>query len=148
MADPGAAPNERKEFFEHIAYNSNKLVTFIEDTLLFSQLEKGQVQVRNQRFRASQILSELQEEFEKRRDDEKPDLYFRVLSDGCDMELNTDPQLLKRLVRYLLDNAFKFTDSGGVTLICRKTVHHFEISISDSGIGISDDKTEVVFRIF
>jgi signal transduction histidine kinase len=148
MADPGAAPNERKEFFEHIAYNSNKLVTFIEDTLLFSQLEKGQVQVRNQRFRASQILSELQEEFEKRRDDEKPDLYFRVLSDGCDMELNTDPQLLKRLVRYLLDNAFKFTDSGGVTLICRKTVHHFEISISDSGIGISDDKTEVVFRKF
>ncbi|WP_029164080.1 ATP-binding protein [Anaerophaga thermohalophila] len=148
MADPEAAPDERKEFFEHIAYNSNKLVTFIEDTLLFSQLEKEQVPIRNQRFRASHILSELQEEFEKRRDEEKPDLYFRVLSDCCDMELNTDPHLLKRLVRYLLDNAFKFTDSGGVTLICRKTDHHFEISVSDSGIGISDDKTDVVFQKF
>lgn len=148
MADPEASPDERKEFFEHIAYNSNKLITFIEDTLLFSQLEKEQVPIRNQRFRASHILSELQEEFEKRRDEEKPDLYFRVLSDCCNMELNTDPQLLKRLVRYLLDNAFKFTDSGGVTLICRKTDHHFEISVSDSGIGISDDKTDVVFQKF
>jgi signal transduction histidine kinase len=33
-------------------------------------------------------------------------------------------------------------------LICRRTDYHYEISISDSGIGISDDKTELVFRKF
>jgi signal transduction histidine kinase len=148
MSDTQTTPDERKAFFEHIAYNSNRLVTFIEDTLLFAQLEKEQVPIKNQRFSVNLILTELREEFEKRRDEEKPHLYFRVLSEGCDMVLNTDPQLLKRLVRYLLDNAFKFTDSGGVTLICRKTDHHFEISVSDSGIGISDDKTDMVFRKF
>ncbi len=148
MTDPVSTADERQEFFSHIASNSNLLVRFIEDTLLFSQLEKGQAHVKKSRFKAKEILEQLKEEFELRREKEKPHLYFRVLSDGCEIILYSDPHLLKKLIRYLLDNAFKFTDSGGVTLICRRTDYHYEISISDSGIGISDDKTELVFRKF
>jgi signal transduction histidine kinase len=95
-----------------------------------------------------EALLELKNEFEVIRSKQKPHLYFRTLSDDCDMTLHSDPELLKRLVRYLLDNAFKFTDKGGITLLCRRTDHHFEIIVSDSGIGISNDKTDLVFRKF
>ncbi|PWE00280.1 ATP-binding protein [Marinilabilia rubra] len=148
MADPASSADEREKFFSHIAYNSNQLVRFIEDTLLFSQLEKGQTPVRLSRVNIKQVLWELNEEFENRRKTEKPHLFFRTLSDSCEQSLTSDPSLLKRLIRYLLDNAFKFTDSGGITLLCQKTNHHFQISVSDSGIGISSDKTELVFKKF
>ncbi|MFO8000990.1 MAG: sensor histidine kinase [Marinilabilia sp.] len=148
MADPESTAKERKEFFEHIAFNSNQLVRFIEDTLLFSQLEKDQTPVKKTRFKIREVLGQLNGEFESRRQKEKPHLYFRVLSDNCEAYMYSDPNLLKWLVRYLLDNAFKFTDSGGITLVCRQTEHHHEISVSDSGIGISQNKTEMAFRKF
>lgn len=148
MTDPESTAKEREDFFRHIAQNSNQLVRFIEDTLLFAQLEKGQTPLKMSYFKVHEALSDLKEEFENYRVKQKPHLYFRTLSDNCDMTLHSDPTLLKRLVRYLLDNAFKFTDKGGITLLCRRTDHHFEIIVSDSGIGISDDKTDLVFRKF
>jgi signal transduction histidine kinase len=148
MSDPSSTPEERQNFFSHIAYNSNLLVRFIEDTLLFSQLEKGQTPVKLSRVNIRQVLGELKTEFENRRKIEKPHLFFRTISENCELTLTSDPDLLKRLVGYLLDNAFKFTDSGGITLLCRKTAHHFEIIVSDSGIGISKDKTDLVFKKF
>lgn len=148
MADPASTVKEREDFFAHIAQNSNQLVRFIEDTLLFAQLEKEQAPVRLSQFKIQDALMELKQEFDSFRQKQKPNLFFRTLSDDCDMTIYSDPALLKRLVRYLLDNAFKFTDRGGVTLMCRSTDHHFEIIVSDSGIGISDDKTDLVFRKF
>jgi signal transduction histidine kinase len=148
MADPASTPKERQHFFSHIVYNSDQLIKFIEDTLLFSQLEKGQTPVKMVRFKILKVLNELKEEFENRRKKEKPHLFFKTQLNDCEIKLTSDPVLLKKLIRYLLDNAFKFTDKGGITLICRKTDHHFEISISDSGIGISDNKTDMVFEKF
>lgn len=148
MADKESTPKEREEFFSHIAQNSNQLVRFIEDTLLFSQLEKGQTPLKKSRFKIQDIMMDLKIEFETYREKRKPQLYFRTLSDNCNMSLYSDPALLKRMVRYLLDNAFKFTHKGGVTLLCRSTDHHFEIIVSDSGIGISNDKTDIAFRKF
>ncbi|WP_291860409.1 ATP-binding protein [Marinilabilia sp.] len=148
MTDPESTVKEREDFFRHIAQNSNQLVRFIEDTLLFAQLEKGQTPLKKSYFKVQEALLDLAQEFETYRTKQKPHLYFRTLSDNCNLTLHSDPVLLKRLVRYLLDNAFKFTDKGGVTLLCRSTDHHFEIIVSDSGIGISDDKTDLVFRKF
>ncbi len=148
MADPESTAKEREEFFAHIARNSNQLIRFIEDTLLFSQLEKGQTPIKKVRFRVQEALMDLKNEFEAFRVKQMPHLYFRTMSDSCDIILHSDPDLLKRLVRYLLDNAFKFTDRGGVSLLCRRTDSHLEIIVSDSGIGISDDKTDLVFRKF
>ncbi|WP_234408886.1 sensor histidine kinase [Marinilabilia salmonicolor] len=148
MADPVSTSKEREDFFSHIAQNSNQLVRFIEDTLLFAQLEKEQASVKMSHFNIQEALLDLKQEFENYRQKQKPDLFFRTLSDECEMTIYSDPALLKRLIRYLLVNAFKFTDKGGVSLLCRSTDHHFEIIVSDSGIGISDDKTDLVFRKF
>jgi signal transduction histidine kinase len=148
MSDPASTPKEREDFFAHIAQNSNQLVRFIEDTLLFSQLEKGQAPLKKSYFNVQEVMMDLKKEFESYREKRKPQLYFRTLSEQCDMSLHSDAALLKRLVRYLLDNAFKFTAKGGVTLLCRSTEHHFEIIVSYSGIGISNDKTDIAFRKF
>jgi CheY-like chemotaxis protein len=75
--------------------------------------------------------------------------------------IRTDGHRLKQIMRNLLSNAIKFTDKGSVTLTMRRPtekelsssrraegVAYIALSVADSGIGISEDKSELVFEAF
>jgi CheY-like chemotaxis protein len=63
--------------------------------------------------------------------------------------LVTDPQRLQQVLRNLLANAVKFTDSGSVRLrISRASGVDVAFEVVDTGIGIADDKLELVFEAF
>ena len=59
-----------------------------------------------------------------------------------------DPQMTDTVVRNLLSNALKFTQSGGtVRISAEQSETTVQISVSDTGIGIPDNKVEQLFRI-
>ena len=64
----------------------------------------------------------------------------------------TDPQRLQQILRNLLSNAVKFTDTGSVTpahrLRAGRRADGRVRSVADTGIGIADDKLELVFEAF
>ncbi len=60
----------------------------------------------------------------------------------------TDPHLLNRIVNNLLANAIRYTDSGGVLLACRRHEGALWIEVWDTGMGIPDDKTDLIFEEF
>src|SRR5262249_41970173 len=74
----------------------------------------------------------------------------------------TDPQKLQQVLRNLLSNAVKFTDTGSVTLkiapapddlgfdvpALRATRQVIGFTVTDTGIGISDDKLTLIFEAF
>jgi signal transduction histidine kinase len=62
--------------------------------------------------------------------------------------VHTDPHLLSRVVRNLIDNAIKFTEHGDVTLSVERQGSAVEIQVGDSGPGIALDQQEVVFQEF
>jgi signal transduction histidine kinase len=65
------------------------------------------------------------------------------------MNLNADLRLLQRMVANLIDNAIKYTEKGVIELVLRRSGEsHAEISISDTGIGISDEDQQLVFDRF
>jgi len=60
-----------------------------------------------------------------------------------------DPDLLEQVITNLLDNAFKFSPSGGrVTLTACRDGSHLHIRVQDQGVGIPPDKLEHVFERF
>lgn len=63
-------------------------------------------------------------------------------------ELNTDAGRLRQIIVNLLTNAFKFTDEGGVSLSVRRDDQNIFITVSDTGIGISQDDVAHVFDPF
>lgn len=57
-----------------------------------------------------------------------------------------DRMMLRSLVRILVDNALKFTDVGGVTLKLSVAKSTLSISISDTGIGISEESIPFILK--
>lgn len=64
------------------------------------------------------------------------------------MEAYADLQMINTVVRNLLSNALKFTETGGqVTISAIPTPHHIEVVITDTGIGIPPKQLSELFRI-
>lgn len=60
----------------------------------------------------------------------------------------SDPVLLARVLRNLLVNALRYTAAGSILLGCRLAGGNVRIEIWDTGIGIPDDKREMIFEEF
>ncbi len=63
--------------------------------------------------------------------------------------IRSDPVLLQRILRNLLVNAIRYTDSGGKVLIgCRHIGTQIRIDVIDTGIGIPADQLDLIFEEF
>ncbi|MEI7608471.1 MAG: PAS domain S-box protein, partial [Rhodospirillaceae bacterium] len=62
--------------------------------------------------------------------------------------VDTDPVLLKRILRNLLDNAVKYTAGGRILLGCRRGGGEVRVQVVDTGVGIPADKLEAIFGEF
>jgi two-component system sensor histidine kinase/response regulator len=68
------------------------------------------------------------------------------ITDSCDVY--ADRNMINTVIRNLLTNAIKFTHSGGdIAINSLRKDGHIEISIKDSGIGMSAEETEKIFRV-
>jgi CheY-like chemotaxis protein len=84
---------------------------------------------------------------------EEKNLTFSVVLGGdLPVGMVSDPQRLQQILRNLLANAVKFTAAGSVTMtidmVTEADVPTVAFSVTDTGIGIADDKLGLVFEAF
>jgi CheY-like chemotaxis protein/anti-sigma regulatory factor (Ser/Thr protein kinase) len=88
---------------------------------------------------------------------EKIEQKFRPLADNkgltfnikcAEEQLHTDALRIQQILNNLLSNAFKFTSEGEIELRIQREAMGIAISVTDSGIGISKDKQQVIFEAF
>jgi signal transduction histidine kinase/CheY-like chemotaxis protein len=73
-------------------------------------------------------------------------LRFRVVSTYW--YARSDPAMLERMVRNLVVNALRYTESGRILIACRRRDRHLRIEVRDSGIGIAPEAFADIFRDF
>lgn len=115
-------------------------------TLLdISRLDAGAMKPEMSVFPVSDLLSQLQLEFEPVAKDKGLD--FRVHTSS--LWVRSDRRLLRRVLQNLISNAVKYTASGRVVLGCRRRANNqLEVQICDTGPGIPKHKHKLIFKEF
>lgn len=107
-----------------------------------SRLESGAIEPRCVDLPLPQVFEELRREFES----SARARGLQLQLDPVQVTLSTDHMLFYQLLQNLLGNALKYTDAGSVRVAARIADDGWlEISVSDTGIGIPDDKLERIF---
>jgi PAS domain S-box-containing protein len=116
----------------------------LSDLLDISRLDQNAVQADIQTFPIWQLLRNLQAEFQPLADE--AGLALRVRAPN--VHVRSDMRLLSRILRNLIGNAIRYTDSGGVLLALRRRGDELLIEVWDTGPGIPPDQREEIFLEF
>jgi hypothetical protein len=132
------------ELVANIQACTDNLSELLTDLLDVSKLDAGVVKPRPSDFAVDDFLSAVVSVHSA--DAGLKGLRLRVRS--CAAVIRTDQQLLLRIVGNLLANAVRYTRKGGVLIACRRRQGKRWIEVWDTGIGIAEDKTGIIFEEF
>jgi signal transduction histidine kinase/HAMP domain-containing protein/CheY-like chemotaxis protein len=146
--EAGNLTDKQLEFARTIRAAGSDLLELINDILDLSKIEAGKMDLLLDTIPLRDICAYVQRTFEPVAADKGLSLDV-VLADDVPQAIVTDEQRLQQILRNLLSNAFKFTAEGGVTLhIARAEEDLLAFSVTDTGIGIAQDKLAVIFEAF
>ena len=131
-----------------IALHINKalasLSALVDSLLDISKLDAGAVQPEPQNVSLKTLLERIEADYRPLANGKG--LEFHVVAP--DLLVETDPVLLERLVRNLVDNAFKYTAAGSVTLVAALAADKARVSVRDTGPGIPEAERGRIFEEF
>jgi signal transduction histidine kinase len=142
----GSMTGEQSDTLRRMAKSSHELLELIEATLDLSRLETRRVPLELKDIRVADLIGEVDAETQGWR--EKPGLNFEWQVAADHARLFTDPVKLKMVLKNLIGNAVKFTDSGRITVGAHLNDGGVEICVSDTGIGISKEAQGIIFEPF
>ena len=122
------------------------MMTLVEQMLDLSQLEAGQLRLAAEPVDLPEIIEELRQ-----------DVAPRMAAQGLELQIELAPSLppalgdarrLRQIVRNLVDNAVKFTETGSVRITACATKNGVDIAVRDTGIGMNEEAMRYVFEAF
>jgi signal transduction histidine kinase len=143
----GEIDDDAEHMVERVNANSQRLLGLINDVLDLAKIEAGRIDVISVPIRLAELatqwcrsVSVLGEQkgltFETRVDSSMPEVFFG------------DPERTTQVVVNLLSNAFKFTETGSVTLEIERRSVTWQIKVSDTGVGIPPHALNYIFEEF
>jgi signal transduction histidine kinase/DNA-binding response OmpR family regulator len=139
-------PAARRGFVEHIQTGGQRLLGLINDILDLSKAEAGQMKLRLETVSVARVVDDVVSTVAPLTNKKHLTVKTNTKSAG---ELVADAGKLNQMLVNLVSNAIKFTPEGGtITIAVRRTREMLEISITDTGIGISQADQGRLFQEF
>ncbi|MBT4289452.1 MAG: response regulator [Deltaproteobacteria bacterium] len=143
---------EQTEYLETICESSDHLLSMIRNILVFNDLESGNLKLKSDSYLLKPLTDQIIKKY--RPIAQQKDVAFTFTFDEqLTIPLLGDKLLVLQVLEHLVNNAIKFTKQGSVTIDAKSENFnnqeiHILLTISDTGIGISDADQENLFQAF
>ena len=147
MLDGTVPPDRQQDYLKIVRDETHRMHRMVNDLLDLTKMESGSVSLSPTVFDICELIRHcvifLQQPFEDK------DLRFEADFEHERMHVWADRDAIQRLLLNLLQNAIKFTPEKGLIRVGVQTIREkLEISVSDTGVGISAEELPYVFDRF
>ena len=144
--------DKQKEYLTAIKMSGDALIVLINDILDLAKVDAGKMTFEKIPFKLSASISAMLHVFETKIQEKNLELVTKY-DDTIPKVLLGDPVRLHQVILNLVSNAIKFTSKGKITVSIRlldenEECSTIEFAISDTGIGIAEDKIDTIFDDF
>jgi PAS domain S-box-containing protein len=150
----------QQQYLDIMRVNSDALLQLINDTLDLARIESRRLKLDPIEFDLRELLEQIRDLMRVRSEEKGLELRMHIEPD-IPRHLVGDPLRIRQIIVNLLGNAIKFTERGWVCLGVRRIIEpvnaaaafdkkqvRLEIVVSDTGIGIAQERLEAVFTSF
>lgn len=140
-------PAAEKRYLETARKNVSALSVLIDDMFQMTQIDAGGLELHYEFVSFNDLISDTLESFSEISRRKEVSLQGKVSRDIGMVRL--DPSRINRVLYNLVDNAIRYTPSGGIVELCAyKTDQGLTVEVLDNGIGIPDEDLPYIFDLF
>ena len=146
LNEPDLTETTKSEYIDIVNKSGQRLLNTINDIIEISKIDSKQITLHKTRFCITTLLRDLILFFQ-------PEAQIKGYSIQCNVpentiEIDSDKAKIESIFTNLIKNAIKFTDNGSITVSFEITANKLSISVTDTGMGIPEDKLETFFERF
>lgn len=148
LSEKELSMEQRKEYFDIIERSSLRLINTVSDYIDMARIVSGTMEVHQKEFHLQTFFNDIV-------------VSHRHICAGKNLIFETeipvalhhrsifsDPEIIGKTLRILLDNAVKFSTSGSIRCGYRMVADNLEFFVKDTGCGIASNKLERIFEMF
>lgn len=136
---------ERRKFAGDINQSTNNLFRLLQNLLEWSKAKSGNLKAQPIEFELKRIIDNSLGVLRSMAENKRISIQTNFDSE---LKLYADPLMIETVIRNLLNNAIKFTpDNGRIEISALKADNHIKINIKDSGVGLSEEDLQNLFKI-
>lgn len=152
LKKPELSGDKKKKYIDIIEKSGKRMLSTINDIIDISRIESGQVEIVNTDFCINEILEELFIFFKQEAEAKGINLQYKSTLSNTDALIISDAHKLEGILTNLIKNGIKFTEKGSVTFGYQlKEINqqqYLEFYVSDTGIGIPENRIDAIFNRF
>ena len=148
LNEPDLDDSTRNEYIQIVNKSGNRLLETINNIIEVSKIEAGESQVTYENIKINNIMNYLYDFFKIQTEKKNITLQTGNQISGKKGLIRTDKQKVEGMLSNLIKNAIKFTQKGSIEFGNYIENNFLVFYVKDTGIGIPEDKKEVIFERF
>jgi len=142
----GAVNENQKISLSMIADSGKRLTNLVNDILDYSKLKNFDLKMNFEAVNLKRVVESVMNVLGRLNKTESVQMLIDIPDDLPD--IYADENRLLQILYNLIGNAMKFTEAGYIKVLAAKAGETVEICVEDTGIGISEDKLDIIFESF
>lgn len=141
-----SATTEQKQYIRTIDMAGDHLLNIVNDVLDLSRIETGKLQLKNENFSVAALVNDVYSMLAQKASEKHINFTADTTAVIRDV-VEGDPLRLRQILINIVANAIKFTNEGTVHLqVFKSEQNKYSFKVSDTGIGIPEEKLQRIFN--